>query len=232
MEVLKNTITEIKLSLKVHFILKDKLEINLKLPKLMNFLAHQYLSFQNSDIQLGNLYGEIVRAKDYINYPNGIQTGILLHRSIDHFTDEHAAVKNCTKFFHENHGKYAPVIVDVVFDYFLIKNWTLYSSIEFEKFVEDCYRLFQLNLNNFPPSLRYIVKHLLKYDWFHNYQSLKGIQQTLKGISQRSKFENNIEDAIIEIQEFHDPLESNFRQFFPEIIIHSQKFIKDASLNF
>jgi|26BtaG_2_1085354.scaffolds.fasta_scaffold00317_3 acyl carrier protein phosphodiesterase len=193
----------------------------------MNLLAHQYLSFQIPDIQLGNLYGEIVRARDYLNYAEGIQKGILLHREIDSFTDSHEVVKRSTRLFHKNQGKYSPVIVDVLYDYFLIKNWDTYSDIPFENFVTDCYQLFEENLDEFPESLRYMMQYLLEYDWFRTYQTHEGIHQTLKGMSKRTKFENNMGEAVNELIKFEEELNEHFNLFFPDLIIHCKDFLKD-----
>lgn len=194
----------------------------------MNYLAHQFLSFQIPDIQIGNLYGEIVRGKDYLDYPAGLQNGILLHRAIDSFTDSNSIVKESTRKFHENYGKFAPIIVDVAYDYFLIKNWKNYTDTDFEVFVNDCYLLFKTNFDKFPSQLQYIVRHLLQHDWFRNYRTLAGIGQTLKGISQRSKFKNNIHLAVSEIETDEEKLDEEFQLFFPQLISHCQSFLNSA----
>lgn len=191
----------------------------------MNFLAHQYLSFQSEPLQIGNLYGEIVRGKDYLDFPEDLQQGILLHRHIDTFTDAHPIVKESSKKFHENYGKYAPVIVDVAYDYFLIRNWETYSAIPFEAFVTQTYALFRAKFDGFPPKLQYIIDHLLNYDWFHNYTSIQGIQKTLNGISQRSKFKNNIGQADHEIMLFQEALNEEFNLFFPALIQSCKDFL-------
>lgn len=191
----------------------------------MNFVAHQFLSFQNPEIQIGNLLGEIVRGKDYQKYKGDVQKGILLHRKIDSFTDDHPAVKNSSRKFHERYGKYSPVIVDVLYDYILIGNWEDFSDQPYEHFVNDCYQLFELHFEEFPPRLQFIVKHLLKHDWFRNYTTLEGIQQTLAGISQRSKFKNNIRTAVEEMVLYKAELEADFHRFFPELIQHCKTFI-------
>lgn len=195
----------------------------------MNFLAHQFLSFHQKDLQIGNLYGEIVRVKDYLKFPEGIKKGILLHRSIDSFTDTNEIVKESTVLFHPKYGKYAPVIVDVLYDYFLIKNWQLYTNQPFESFVGDCYSLFKTEFDGFDPKLKFIVKHLLEYDWFHNYSNYDGIRETLKGISHRSKFENNIDEAVVEMRLYENELNEHFKLFFPKIIEHCKLFIENES---
>lgn len=192
----------------------------------MNYLAHQYLSFKQEEIQLGNLYGEVVRGKVFSNYSEGIQLGIKLHRLIDSFTDENEIVKRSTKIFHENYGKYSPVIIDILYDYFLIKNWNDYSETPFEKYIEDTYSLFRKHFDTFPPQLQHIIKYMLKMDWFRNYQSKEGIRRTLEGIGKRAKFQNNIENAINELIIHESELNRDFSQFFPEIILYCKNFIK------
>ena len=109
----------------------------------MNLVAHQYLSFNQPDIQVGNYLGEVVKGNKYLNYPKTISQGILLHRAIDYFTDENEIVKKSTSYFHATQHKYAPIIIDLMYDYFLIKHWNLFCSIPFEKFKQDCYTIFK-----------------------------------------------------------------------------------------
>ena len=59
----------------------------------MNFLAHAYLSFDYTDILLGNMISDYVKGKKKFEYPPEIQSGIMLHRMIDEFTDNHPATK-------------------------------------------------------------------------------------------------------------------------------------------
>ena len=59
----------------------------------MNFLAHIYLSGNDNEITIGNFIADGIRGKDYKKYPKDIQTGILLHRQIDTFTDAHPTSK-------------------------------------------------------------------------------------------------------------------------------------------
>ena len=59
----------------------------------MNFLAHAYLSFNDPDVLMGNMMADAVRGKQADEYPDKIRNGILLHRRIDAFTDQHELVK-------------------------------------------------------------------------------------------------------------------------------------------
>ena len=62
--------------------------------RLMNYLAHAYLSFNIPEILVGNLISDFVKGKRKLDYPPGIRTGITLHRAIDTFTDTHPAIRD------------------------------------------------------------------------------------------------------------------------------------------
>ena len=72
----------------------------------MNFLAHIYLSGNNDLIKIGNFMADGIRGKDYLNFPEDIKKGILLHRQIDTFTDSHPIYRMSK---HRLHEKYGPV---------------------------------------------------------------------------------------------------------------------------
>ena len=191
----------------------------------MNFVAHQYLSFKQQSLQIGNLLGETVKGKQYLDFPDDIQKGILLHRSIDTFTDSHEIVKQSSSYFHETQHKFAPIIVDVIYDYFLIKHWNDFSDTPYQKFKLDCYQLFKNEYDTFPKKLQETIFYLLKYDWFENYSTIEGVQKTLKGIGSRAKFENNLHQIIPEFEQYYSMLEKDFLQFFPLLQSHCKNFI-------
>ena len=85
----------------------------------MNYLAHAYLSFEITDITVGNMISDFVKGKQKLDYPVAIQHGITLHRAIDSFTDSHAVTRQAKSFFKEDYGLYAGPLVDVVYDHFL-----------------------------------------------------------------------------------------------------------------
>lgn len=191
----------------------------------MNFVAHQYLSFENQSLQIGNLLGEIVKGNQYIRYKDEIQKGILLHRSIDSFTDSHDIVKQSSSYFHQTQHKFAPIIIDVIYDYFLIKHWNNFSEIPFENFKSNCYQLFKDEYNSFPKKLQETIFYLLKYDWFENYSTIEGVQKTLKGIGSRTKYQNNLHQIIPEFEKNYSNLENDFQNFFPQLQSHCKKFV-------
>ncbi|PQL93986.1 acyl carrier protein phosphodiesterase [Apibacter adventoris] len=189
----------------------------------MNIVAHQLLSYNITDIQVGNVLGEVVRGKDYQNYPQSIAAGILLHRNIDTYTDFHPIVKQTTSIFHNSYGKFAPIITDVIYDYFLIKNWHLFCEDEFEYFKQKCYELVQSKELLFPQRLNGFLSSMIKDDWFEKYKTFEGIEWTLYNLSKKSKFHSNMSNSLKEIYLKEKNIEKQFLQFYPQL----QKFCKN-----
>ena len=88
----------------------------------MNFLAHAVLSFENPELMVGNFIADFVKGNDYLQYQDPVKRGILLHRDIDQFTDQHPTVRLSKSRLYDAFGHYAGVIVDMYYDHFLAAN--------------------------------------------------------------------------------------------------------------
>ena len=133
----------------------------------MNFLAHQYLSFNNTKFRIGNFVADFVRGSEMKDFSNEVITGIKLHRKIDEFTDHHPTVKKCIEILKPYQGKYSSVILDIYFDYFLAKNWNRFSEISLKDFSKDVYVDFNKNISVFPdkviPAINSLTTKILKF---------------------------------------------------------------------
>ena len=87
--------------------------------------------------------GDTIRGKQYLDYPEEVQRGILLHRQIDTFTDAHPLFRESKRRLVPLYGHYAGVITDIFYDYFLTKHWRVFSSEDFDGYIERFYALLQ-----------------------------------------------------------------------------------------
>ncbi|HEY2727831.1 MAG TPA: DUF479 domain-containing protein, partial [Parafilimonas sp.] len=85
----------------------------------MNYLAHAYLSFNEPEVLVGNMISDFIKGKKQFDFTGNIHKGIMLHRKIDAFTDEHETTKQAKLFFKPAVGLYAGAFVDVVYDHVL-----------------------------------------------------------------------------------------------------------------
>jgi acyl carrier protein phosphodiesterase len=198
----------------------------------MNFLAHIYLSGNNKEITIGNFIADGIRGKDYKKYPKVIQTGILLHRQIDTFTDAHKTVRQSTKRLHENYGHYSGVIVDILYDHFLAKNWKLYSDIPLADYIDDFYDTLEDNYNTLPQRIQKMMPYMIADNWLLSYASIEGIAKILEGMNRRTKNRSQMNLAVNELQEFYNEFENEFTRFFDELIQFSEEKLTEIQNSF
>lgn len=195
----------------------------------MNFLAHIYLSGDDISITIGNFIADGIKGKDYKKYPQNIQTGILLHRQIDTYTDAHPTVRKSTKRLHENYGHYSGVIVDILYDHFLAKNWKRYSKTPLADYIDDFYDTLNDNYETLPLRIQKMMPHMIADNWLLSYASLEGIAKVLDGMNKRTKNRSKMNFAINELKEFYEEFENEFTLFFDELIDFSSKTLKSLS---
>ncbi len=183
----------------------------------MNFLAHIYLSGDDDDVIIGNFIADGIKGIKYVKYPPAIQRGILLHRAIDTFTDQHSIVKKSTARLHANYGHYSGVIVDILYDHFLAKNWSRYNEVPLNVFVNNFYELLRQNYDNLPPRIQRMMPHMISDNWLFNYATVEGIGRILAQMNVRTKGISNMDRAVEELSIYYDLFEEEFTLFFAEL---------------
>jgi acyl carrier protein phosphodiesterase len=198
----------------------------------MNFLAHIFLSNNDNQITIGNFIADGIRGKHYKKYPIGIQKGILLHRQIDTFTDAHPTVRKSTKRLHENYSHYSGVIVDILYDHFLAKNWIQYSNIPLPDYVESFYDLLEDNFETLPVRIQKMMPYMIADNWLLSYAKIEGIQKVLDGMNRRTKNISGMHTATVELKEFYIEFEEEFTSFFEELRAFSKETLSQIEMKF
>ncbi|PNQ72607.1 DUF479 domain-containing protein [Hanstruepera neustonica] len=188
----------------------------------MNFLAHIYLSGDNELVTIGNFMADGIRGKKYKNYPVDLQIGILLHREIDTFTDSHPIVRQSTKRLHKNYSHYSGVIVDILYDHFLAKNWKAYSETALDSYVENFYCSLEKHFDILPARIQKMMPFMISENWLLNYANIDGIQQVLNGMNRRTKNKSKMNMATTELIAYYSEFEEEFSTFFEELITFSK----------
>lgn len=156
----------------------------------MNYLAHAYLSFGDDQILTGNMVADHVKGREKLQaYPEKIRQGILLHRSIDAFTDEHPATLRAKIWFREDYHLYAGAVLDVLFDHFLANDPRYFeNSLALKSFASHTYRQLAQNADHFPPGFAGYFPYMRDHDWLSGYHNLAGMRQSLGGLQRRAKY--------------------------------------------
>lgn len=184
----------------------------------MNFLAHLFLSCDDEDLMIGNFIADFLKNKEVQNYSEAIQKGIQLHRQIDSFTDNHLVVRQGTKRLQKHHHKYAPVVIDVLYDYLLAKNWETYSNQSLASFTSNVYDILLKRLDELPTKLSKGLPNWIENDWLTQYGKKEGIRYTFKRMDERTKFPSNFQAAVEHLEADYESFDNEFNQFFPDVI--------------
>ena len=189
----------------------------------MNYLAHVYLSGNNDFVTVGNFIADGIKGKQYKKYSKDIQIGILLHRHIDTYTDAHKTVRLSTKRLHEKYGHYSGVIVDILYDHFLAKNWTTYCDVPLDEYIENFYDSLEEHFDLLPIRIQKMMPYMLADNWLLSYASIDGISRVLNGMNRRTKNRVSMNEAVVELKEFYTEFENEFSAFFDELIASSKQ---------
>ena len=184
----------------------------------MNYLAHLHLSNDNPNFISGSVLGDFIKGNPHRDFDKEIAYAIMLHRNIDSFTDKHAIVRKCRESIHPDYRRFSGIMLDIIFDHFLAKHWSLYSDKTLESFTQEMYIVLNSQSHIYPIALTNTIEHMTKNDWLSNYQYKHNIAPTLRGISHRIKRENNLADSHHELIDKYNHIESQFFIFFPELI--------------
>jgi acyl carrier protein phosphodiesterase len=188
----------------------------------MNHLAHCFLSFNDEEVLLGNFIGDFVKGQDWRHYAPGVQKGILLHRTIDSFTDNHPMTDRSVARIRAYAGRYAPPFVDILYDHLLAIHWQEYTSESFETFAQRTYRQLENRGADMPEVLRERLPKMLAGQFLHGYTKREGLDWVLGKFSLRLA---GTFDAVALSNFFFDEIEAfsdDFKVFFPDLLEKSR----------
>lgn len=191
----------------------------------MNYLAHAYLSFNDSKILVGNMISDFVKGKKKFDYPSRIQIGIELHRFIDSFTDAHAATKKAKIFFQPYVRLYSGAFVDVVYDHFLANDKNEFDEGALNLFSKTTYKMLDHNKEYFPEKFAQYFPYMQSQDWLYHYQFKQGIEKSMIGLVRRAKYLESSEKCYEIFLENYNALNECYNLFFSDVKKNARDYL-------
>ncbi|MEL7221718.1 MAG: ACP phosphodiesterase [Bacteroidota bacterium] len=183
----------------------------------MNFLAHLLLSCEEEELMIGNFLGDFIKNRELPSFSPAIQRGVRLHRLIDTYTDNHPVVRQGIHRLHKRHGKYAGVVIDILYDYILANNWTDYGPGTLKNFTQSTYRVLEKHLPAMPERLHTVVPRMINDNWLVRYGETDGVAYTFSRLKRRVSKPEYLENVLLSLQENEALLTEEFTQFFPDV---------------
>lgn len=187
----------------------------------MNYLGHLYLSGNNPQLMLANLFGDFVKGRDYSHLPLFIKEGVSLHRSIDDFTDTHPIVTELRLELYQELPKIAGIAIDLYFDHLLADNWHHFHPKPLHEYVDDFFNAATLEIANvyekegfkFPDRFIHLITIMNEQNWIKRYKNMEGLTMASTGLSKRISFPNNLDEASEVFLQYQNDIKSTFELF-------------------
>lgn len=194
---------------------------------ILNYLAHILLSGNDRRLEVGNFIGDFVKGTDYEQYPKRIKEGILLHRAIDSFTDNHPVFLETVDMLLPDFGRYSGIMADMFYDYLLASQFEKYSNgRSLKKFTRRFYSSLLLNYPWLPKQVKGFMVHFITSDRLGEYATYSGLYKTLSIMERYKTDAIKPGHSLYFLENNEEKLREQFDRFMPEVIKFSEEKLK------
>jgi len=197
----------------------------------MNCLAHLQLSSVQNHALAGALLGDFVKGNlaDHSHEQGGNYSALWInsirfHRQIDTFTDTHPLVIQAKQRFEPPFRRYAGIIIDLMFDHFLVHDWHSYMTQPLAEFERHCYQQFARDASGFPSRAAALSRHLHQHQLLSGYGDLTTINRALGGVGRRLSRDNPLHSCLPAIRQQLSGLKQDFDEFYPQLQLACAEF--------
>lgn len=184
----------------------------------MNFLAHAALSpVRNAEVLTGNLAADLLKPQQIRILSAGLQLGVSLHHTIDRLTDHHPSFRMGTRRLSELHGKYSRVVLDVLYDYLLARNWNTLMEMPLQVFADSTYAQLETSLAALPLGVARRLESMIAHNWLASYGDPHRLEFTFQRLAERASFPVQFGDLHNYIQTNEDLFASEFLEVYTDV---------------
>jgi len=192
----------------------------------MNFLGHAFLSNKDEGLLLGNMMGDFIKGRLALAaYPKQVQAGILMHRAIDQFTDQHPALIRAQLIFKERYQRYSGAIIDTIMDHFLANDAKFFPNEEtLQSFSSDTYASLAKQAEHFAPQFDKAFESMQQHNWLFHYKTTMGIKKSLEGLSRRATYLGDTQEAYDLFIAHYFYLNNCYYEFIEDMCIFAHQY--------
>lgn len=103
------------------------------------------------------------------------------------------------------------------------------ASKKLEDYAADFYQLMQDNFEILTERTKGMLPYMIGRNWLVSYATIAGLEMILFQMDYRTKHRAHMQEAIVEIQDFYTEFESEFFQFFEELVLSCQQKLKELN---
>ena len=184
----------------------------------MNYLAHLYFADADDHHRLGNLAGDWIKGRlEGQAYPPRVIEGARRHRFIDTFSDQHAAMLAARRRLGPERRRAGGIIMDMLNDHFLVRDWPKYAGVPLETFTADVYASLERTRSLWPGRAGPVIDRMIRHDWLGSYGSLEIIAMALERIGGRMRRDPGLADALPVLEREYTVLNAHFHELMADL---------------
>lgn len=187
----------------------------------MNYLAHLVLAGDTAASRIGQLLGDFVPGRPEVlrqTLPAEVVDAIVQHRQIDQWTDRHPLVREAQQWIAPERGRFRGVIVDILFDHFLVLEWSRFHAMPLRQFLDRFYQELQHHRDWLPAGLASDLDDRIARDWLGHYGTDDGLAGVFLRTSQRNPKFAPIAAALSDLIDHRAAFHRSFLEFFPSLM--------------
>ena len=189
----------------------------------MNFLAHLRVGGDSEDDMVGSVLGDFVKGRVPDSLPAALRRGVLLHRRVDRFTDDHPVCRRSRQRLGPRRRRVAGIVVDLCYDHLLARHWERWAEEPLADFAARAYRVLDRRRGHQPEAMRRVAAAMARGDWLGSYRELAGLAVALDRVALRFRRPTNLAGAVVDVERAYAGLERDFEAFFPELLAFASR---------
>ena len=184
----------------------------------MNYLAHLFLSEDDTESLIGSLMGDSHKGAIGPGLSPALRRGVLVHRRVDSYTDAHDVVARGKARMSPDFRRYAGILLDLFYDHFLARHWSSDSAEPLDAFAARVYQIVRLHRDSFSTPMQRSMDYMVRNELLQSYRTVGGVERALYGIEGRLKRPSRLHVAVMELERNYLELERDFDVFFPDLM--------------
>jgi acyl carrier protein phosphodiesterase len=204
----------------------------------MNFLAHCLIGAragsggvdggEEAALVAGGFLGDFIKGTVPGEMPVDLAQGVRLHRRIDAYSNTHPDIRISCDRFPPELRRIAPILVDIICDHLLARNWQDFHHDDLPRFTSLTYDRVAAHGDWLPDSGHRFLDYARANDLLARYDDWSVTSGALRSITRRlGRTELNpiMEGAVPPLLAL---LEEDFGRYFPDIIDHATDWVTVA----
>lgn len=177
------------------------------------------------------MIGDYVKGMQRLGaYPEGIRKGVMLHRKIDAFADQHPASLKARNLFRPDYRLYAGAFVDSLYDHFLANDPRYFASEnELSLFAQQVYDSLEQQRALLPEAFLRMLPYMVSHNWLYNYRTLKGMQRSFQGLVQRAQHLESSDKAYEILVSHYYELNQYYFDFIDDVVRYVKNELNQVS---